>query len=893
MRLSLWPSVFIVLLAAGYTLAETSTGTSPGTTSSKSNTASTHGTPTTPVTSDKTPRTPTSPPGTPTNTPGKQTTRPRTPATTPGKPTTHGTLTGTLPTKPATSATTSRSSATTSRSSATTFGTSATTSGTSATAKPSVEPPIPGVYPVATPNYPPSVDQPALVPDFTPAWTDAYTLAQAKIAGFTLEQKVNIATGSGYHSGRCNGNIPSVGSFPGLCIEGSSVGVRDTDFVTAFSAPINAAATWQRGLIRARGAAMGDEHAGKGVNIALSPMMNLGRVAQGGRNWEGFGADPFLASVSAYETIIGLQSSGVQAVASHFINHEQETNRDSYSSNVDDRTQHEIYAAPFLRSVMAGVASVMCSSNLVNGVYACENNSTLNNLLKGEFGFKGFVMSDWYATHSTTSALYGLDMTMPGDITQASGTTYFGANLVAAVKNGTIPEARVDDMATRILASWFFVGQTNFTQPNFNANEPLDGATNQHVNVQADHGTLVRKIDAASMILLRNIDNTLPLKKPRRIVLIGSGAAPAHIAGPNGFTDQGGVDGVLAMGWGSGTAKLTYLISPYEALQARARNDHTSFSWFFDDFDTVGASNAANYQDVAIVFLQADSGEGTITVDGNAGDRKNLTAWNNGGALVQAVSAKNSNTIVVVNSVGPVSLEPWGGDTNVKAIIWAGLGGTETGNALVDVLYGDVNPSGRLPFTIAQFPLDYPAQLATGTNITYSEGLFIDYRHFDAAKIVPRHEFGFGLSYTTFAYSDLSLTAVTGQPDQDGSQEANWAASKPYPQAVGSSTALWLHRPVLDVTFNVKNTGGVAGTEIPQVYVQFPANSGEPPSVLRGFTDVALQPGQTQTVTISLSRYDLSIWDVPSQSWMRAAGSYNITVGASSRDFKLSAQSPL
>ncbi|KAH8985169.1 beta-glucosidase [Lactarius akahatsu] len=875
MRLSLWQSAFIVLLAAGYTLAKTTR--SPGTTPSKSHTTSTHGTPTTPV---KPPRTPSSPHGTPTKasrtptkTPGKSTTTPRTPATTPGKPTTRGKITGTLPTtrKP---------------------GTSATTSGTSATATASLEPPIPGVYPVATPNYLPSVDQPALVPDFEPAWRDAYTLATAKVVGFTLEQKVSIATGLGYHGGRCNGNIGIVDSFPGLCIEGSSLGVRDADFVTAFPAPINAAATWQRGLLRARGAAMGAEHAGKGVNIALSPMMNLGRVAQGGRNWEGFGADPFLASVSAYETILGLQSSGVQAAAGHFINYEQETNRDSYSSNVDDRTQHEIYAAPFLRSVMAGVASVMCSYNLVNGLYACENNSTLNSLLKSEFGFKGFVMSDWYATHSTTSALYGLDMTMPGDITQASGTTYFGANLVAAVKNGTIPEARVDDMATRILASWFFVGQTNFTQPNFNANEPLDAATNQHVNVQADHGTLVRKIAAASMILLKNADNTLPLKKPRRLVLIGSDAAPAHIAGPNGFTDQGGVDGVLAMGWGSGTAQFTYLISPYEALQARARNDHTSFSWFFDDFDTVGASNAAYYQDAAIVFLQADSGEGTITVDGNAGDRKNLTAWHNGDALVQAVAAKNSNTIVVVHSVGPISLEAWADNPNVKAIIWAGLGGTETGNALVDVLYGDVNPSGRLPYTIAELPGDYP-QLATGTDNTYSEGLFIDYRHFDAANIHPRYEFGFGLSYTTFAYSDLSITAVTGQPDQDGSQEANWAASKPYPQAVGSSTALWLHRPLLDVTFNVKNTGGVAGTEIPQVYVQFPANSGEPPSVLRGFTDVALQPGQTQTVTISLSRYDLSIWDVPTQSWMRAAGTYNITVGASSRDFRLSNQSPL
>jgi len=296
---------------------------------------------------------------------------------------------------------------------------------------------------------------------------------------------------------------------------------------------------------------------------------------------------------------------------------------------------------------------------------------------------------------------------------------------------------------------------------------------------------------------------------------------------------------------------------------------------------------------VAIVFLQSDSGEGNITVNGNVGDRNNLTAWNNGDALVQAVAANNNNVIVVTNSVGPLILEAWIDNPNVTAVLWAGLGATELGYALVDVLYGDTNPSGHLPFTIAKSPNDYPAQIATGTAINYTEGLFIDYRHFDSANIAPRYEFGFGLSYTTFGYSSLSITAVTGQQDQDGALEANWAASKPNPQVIGGSAALWLHRPVLDVTFNVQNTGGVAGTEIPQLYVEFPSGSGEPPKVLRGFTDVTLLPGQTQTVTITLSRFDLSIWDVPSQSWMRAAGTYNLAIGASSRNLKLNGQLPI
>ncbi|KAH9010571.1 glycoside hydrolase family 3 protein [Lactarius pseudohatsudake] len=618
---------------------------------------------------------------------------------------------------------------------------------------------------------------------------------------------------------------------------------------------------------------MGKEHVGKGVNIALGPMMNMGRIAQGGRNWEGFGADPFLAGVGAYETILGMQSAGVQACAKHYINNEQEHNRTQSSSNVDDRTQHEIYAAPFLRSVMAGVASVMCSYNLVNGVYACDNNSTLNGILKSEFGFQGFVMSDWSAKHSTISAITGLDMTMPGDITVFSGTSYFGANLTAYVQNGTIPEARVDDMATRILAGWYLLGQDSPSYPhtNFNAFQPLDEATNEHIDVQDDHDKVVREVGAASTVLLKNVNGALPLKKPRKLVLVGSDAGPARVAGPNEFFDQGG---------------------PYEALQARARKDHTSFSWIFDDFDLVGAGTAAIQQDAAIVFLLSDSGEAYITVDGNEGDRNNLTAWHNGDALVKAVAAQNNNTIVVVNSVGPLILEPWIDHPNVTAVVWAGLGGTETGNALVDVLYGAVNPSGRLPYTIAKSPSDYSAQLVIGgsgeeiVNITYSEGLFVDYRHFDAANIAPRYEFGFGLSYTTFEYSSLSISPVVGGQDQDGALE-------PSPQVVGSSTALWLHRPAFSVSFTVKNTGAVAGTEIPQVYLHSPARAGEPPSVLRGFTDVDLQPGQAQSVTITLSRYDLSIWDVVSQSWIRPSGSYSLSVGASSRDFRLKGNIPL
>ncbi|KAH9178871.1 glycoside hydrolase family 3 C-terminal domain-containing protein [Lactarius sanguifluus] len=250
-----------------------------------------------------------------------------------------------------------------------------------------------------------------------------------------------------------------------------------------------------------------------------------------------------------------------------------------------------------------------------------------------------------------------------------------------------------------------------------------------------------------------------------------------------------------------------------------------------------------------------------------------------------------------VHSVVRLILELWIDHLNVTAVIWAGLEGAETGNALVDILYSAVNPSGRLPYTIAKSPSIYSAQLVTGgtddeivniTGPTY-------YRYFDAVNIAPRYEFGFGLSYTTFEYSSLSISPVVGGQDQVGALEANWATGKATssPQVVGSSTALWLHRPAFSVSFTVKNTGTVSGTEILQVYLHFPARAGEPPSVLHGFADVDLQPGQVQSVTITLSRYDLSIWDIVSQSWIRPSGTYSLSVDTSSWDFRLKGKIPL
>ncbi|CAK5278243.1 unnamed protein product [Mycena citricolor] len=760
--------------------------------------------------------------------------------------------------------------------------------------------PVNGVYVATDPGHPPPVGS-FLIPDFEQAWASAIQAAKLKVANFTMADKASVGTGVGWMAGRCVGNTPAIGVngslFPSLCLEDAPLGIRFADFVTAFPTGINTAATWNRKLMRRRGLYIGRENVGKGIHVALGPMMNIGRVAQGGRNWEGFGADPFLSGEAAYETILGMQQGGVQACAKHLINNEQEHFRTQSSSDVDDRTQHEIYAHPFLRSIMAGVASIMCSYNLINGTYACENDKIMNDIIKREFGFQGYIMSDWAATHSTISVATGLDMTMPGDISFMSGTTYFGANLTAYVQNGTIPESRLDDMATRIVAGWYLLRQdaANFPRVSFDAFKPADEDTNEHIDVQDDHHTVVREIGAASTVLLKNDNHTLPLKKPRSLVLVGSDAGPAKI-GPNQFADQGGSDGILAMGWGSGTANMTYLISPLEAIQQRARKDRTSVSWILDDWQTDLAGNMVIGRSAALVFISSDSGEEYITVDGNEGDRKNLTAWHNGDNLVLSVAAQNPNTIVIVHSVGPMLVEAWIDHPNVTAVLWAGVPGQEAGNSITDVLYGDWNPSGRLPYTIAKNISDYPTSVVTGgsgsdvLSIPYHEGLNVDYRHFDFFNVTPRFEFGFGLSYTNFTYSQLHVKKVVHQSSTDDALEKAWSAGEATPIAQGSSTALWLHRPLYNVTFHVENTGCVWGGDIPQLYIHMPATAAEPPSLLKGFNNVELLPGAEKKVAISLSRYDLSVWDVVSQGWRRPNGTIRLSVGTSSRDFRLSGE---
>ena len=505
-------------------------------------------------------------------------------------------------------------------------------------------------------------------------------------------------------------------------------------------------------------------------------------------------------------------------------------------------------------------------------------------------------------------------------------------------------------MATRIMASFFYLGQDrnfpelNFAQgylPTFGFEYPTAMVdyqqVNEHVDVRDAHAQIIRAVGSNSIVMLKNVNNTLPLSAPKQIAVIGEDAGPS-MYGPNGCSDRGCDNGTLAMGWGSGSTNFPYLVDPLSAIQARALQDRTVVQYVLNNYAGSLISSVVQQATVCLVFANADSGEGYIQVGGNYGDRNNLTLWLGGDDLIQQVAANCSNTIAIIHAPGPVLMEDWIDHPNVTAVLFAGLPGQESGKSLVDVLYGAVNPSGKLPWTVAKNRSDYGTDVLYQPNapvpqINFTEGLYIDYRHFDQAQIQSRFEFGFGLSYTNFSYQSIQIqalsngskpsisTSTTVNPSVCPSSSLNPAdytfpasisSIKDYiypyiaantsiymPQATptptvsavpagaqGGDPALWeiLYR----VQLKLRNNGTVAGQEVSQLYLDLGNDS--PPRQLRGFSKTMLQPNQTQVVSFDLLRRDVSIWDVTSQSWIEVTSlgtDIGVYVGASSRDLPL------
>ena len=612
----------------------------------------------------------------------------------------------------------------------------------------------------------------------------------------------------------------------------------------------------------------------------------------------------------------------------------------------------------------------MCSYQQLNNSYACQNSYLLNYLLKGELGFQGFVMSDWSAQHSGVgSALAGLDMSMPGDLVFDSGTSHWGANLTAAILNGTVPEWRLDDMAVRILAAWYYVGRDQtqvpinfdswtldtFGDQHFFAEEGY-GLVNEHVDVRAEHDSLIRQIGSASTVLLKNNNSALPLSGKEKFTAVFGNDAGGNQLGPNGCGNRNCDNGTLAMAWGSGTAEFPYLVTPETAIQNEVVGNNGVFQSITDGFAGVQVLQLASQASVAIVFVNADSGEGFLNIDGNVGDRNNLTFWQNGDVLVQNVSSLCNNTILVMHTVGPVLVGNYSENPNITAILWAGLPGEQSGNSIADVLYGRVNPGAKLPFTLAAAREDYGTDLlyipnnGTGApQVDFTEGNFIDYRALDKADIEPVYEFGYGLSYTTFEFSNLKVnklnastyTPTTGMTtaapvlgnfsndtsdyqfptnfsavsfyiypylngtdlasatnDSNygvpgfipaGSQDGSPQPLVPAGGAPGGNSELY--DVLYQVSATITNTGKIPGEEVAQLYISL-GGPYDPKVVLRNFERLSIQPGGTAQFTADVTRRDISNWDTTAQNWIISSSPKTVYVGNSSRNLPLSAPLP-
>ena len=605
------------------------------------------------------------------------------------------------------------------------------------------------------------------------------------------------------------------------------------DFSTAMPAGICLAATWNPELGFTEGEAIGQEARARGKDIMLGPGVNILRTPLCGRNFEYLGEDPFLTSRMAVGYIRGAQSQDVSSCVKHFALNNQEFDRGTINVEVDERTLREIYLPAFKAAVQeAGVWSVMGAYNQFRGQHCCENDYLLNNILKNKWGFKGLVMSDWAGVHDTReAALNGLDLEMG---TESNYDDFFLAQpYLDGLRNGEFPMAGLDDKVRRNLRVMIATHVLDVNRKPGSLNTPA-------------HEAIARRVAEEGIVLLKNKNHILPLNTGRikTIAVIGENATRLHSHGG----DSSGI-------------KALYEITPLQGIINR--DGKTLNVVYSEGYQKNGGSSleknaiaAAKSADVVVYIggLNHDKG-----FDCEGQDRSDMKLPYGQDELISKIVAANPKTIVVLEGT-MVEMDSWLG--RVPALLQAWYPGMEGGNALAHVLFGDVNPSGKLPATFPKKLTDSPAHALgnyPGSNgtVTYAEGLLVGYRWFDTKNIEPLFPFGFGLSYTTFEYSNLKLV-----PTETG----------------------------VTAEFEIKNTGGIAGAEVAQIYVH-----PEKPSVVRpekelkGFKKISLRPGEIQSVSLQLNQTAFAYYSPEQKAWVAESGNYQIQVGASSRDIRLKA----
>lgn len=692
---------------------------------------------------------------------------------------------------------------------------------------------------------------------------------QDLLGRMTLQEKVAMLSGADWMQTVPNERlgIPSIKmadgpagirSWAGPSSETNAMVAKTKVTTTAFPAGVAMAATWDTELLQSEGQAIGQEVSAAGRDMILGPTVNINRTPLWGRNFEGYGEDPYLTSRLAVAYIKGVQGEGVIATVKHFAANNQEFERHRINAIVDERALQEIYFPAFKAAVQeAGVWSVMSAYNKLNGVYCAQNSFLLKDVLRKQWGFKGFVVSDWGSTYSTTDTVNaGMDIEMPGGEpmkdwlkkpkTQAAGNGggwLVSEKVLPEISSGKISAATIDDNVASILRVIFVSGQ--FDKPHTETGK-ID---------TPEQRALARKASTESIVLLKNAGDLLPLNpsKIHSVVVIGPNAAVARTGGG-----------------GSSLVTPKYSIAPLKGIQDRAGPSlqvsyalGVSMEGEDPSKDTPAAReqlrneavSAAAKTDAAIIVVGRSP-----ALESEDFDIKSLDLPAGQDDLIGEVSRVNKNTVVVINAGGPVVMTRW--IAHVPAVLDLWYGGQEGGNAIADVLFGDANPSGKLPVSFVKEWKDSPAYghyPGENLQVEYAEGIYVGYRYFDKQKVEPLFPFGYGLSYTRFDYSDLKVS----------------------PNKVSSG------KPV-EVSLSVRNSGSRAGAEVVELYVHDGHSSVDRPiKELKGFSRINLAPGEIKDVHFTLDRSAMAFYSTAKRDWVTEPGQFDVLVGPSSRDIRL------